>query len=178
MERLIKSNKSEILLGVLSDTHVPHRTSVISQKVIDDFRIRNVDYVLHLGDFTSYQAYQQLIKTFGKEKVIAIRGNMDFDKKLKTELPKKIKVEILNHKVLMVHGMGGPEMIIERLIDKFNLLNSEYDIVIFGHTHRALSKKRSGILFFNPGTAVKTDGGSYGYLIVSKNNFKSEIINF
>ena len=181
MKRLIKSNKTELLIGVLSDTHVPHRTSLISQKVIDDFRGRNVDFVFHLGDFTSFQAYQQLTTTFGKEKVIAIRGNMDFDKNLAKELPEKIEMEIFGHKILLVHGMGGPNMIIRRLIKKLNLLNSDYEIVIFGHTHRPVNKKENGILFFNPGTTTPKDNmltvvSSYGFLKISKNEVKPEII--
>lgn len=181
MEILIKSNKEELLIGILSDTHIPHRTSVIPQKVIDDFSQKNVDYVFHLGDFTSFQAYQQLIMTFGKEKVIAIRGNMDFDKNLTRELPEKIELEILGHKVLMIHGMGGPNMIVKRLIKKLNLMDSDYDIVIFGHTHRPVNERESGILFFNPGTTTPIDNrltvvSSYGFLKISKNEVKPKII--
>lgn len=181
MEILIKSNKDELLIGVLSDTHVPHRASVIPQKIIEDFKGRDVDYVFHLGDFTSFKVYQQLITNFGREKVIAIRGNMDFDKNLAKELPERIEMVILGHRVLMVHGMGGPNMIIKHLIKKLNLLNFNYDIVIFGHTHRPVNKKESGILFFNPGTTTPIDNmltmvSSYGYLKISINKVEREII--
>ncbi|MFX0146714.1 MAG: metallophosphoesterase family protein [Candidatus Hodarchaeota archaeon] len=180
---MIRTNKDELLIGVISDTHVPHKISEISQEVIGDFKRRKVDYVFHLGDFTSYQAYQKLATTFRPEHLIAIHGNMDFDKKLRRELPEKIEMEILGHKILMVHGMGGPDGIVDRLIKKLNLLSSKYDIVIFGHTHRPLNEIRNKILFFNPGTTTKnykdpSFSGSYGYLVISKNKIEPEIVYF
>jgi putative phosphoesterase len=178
---MIQTEKEEILIGVLSDTHVPQRTLKIPDMVLEDFKKRNIDYVFHMGDFTSFKVYQQLVDTFGKDKVIAVRGNMDFDSNLKQTLPDKLEFQIYNHKVLMLHGMGGPNIIIKRLIKKLNLFNSDYDIVIFGHTHRPVNEKSNGILFFNPGTTTPIDNkftvvSSYGYLKISKNKIEPEIV--
>jgi hypothetical protein len=81
----------------------------------------------------------------------------------------------------MLHGMGGPNIIIKRLIKKLDLLNSDYDIVIFGHTHRPVNEKHNGILFFNPGTTTPIDNkftviSSYGYLRISNEKVEPEII--
>ena len=179
---MIQTNKEEILIGLLSDTHVPQRTKSVPNVVIDDFKKRNVDYIFHMGDFTSFEVYKKLIDTFGKDKVIAVRGNMDFDSNLKKALPESLEFKIYNFKVLMLHGMGGPNIIIKRLIKKLDLLNSDYDIVIFGHTHRPVNEKQDGILFFNPGTTTPIDNkftviSSYGYLRISKEKIEPEIIN-
>ena len=179
---MIQTNKEEILIGLLSDTHVPQRTKSVPNVVIDDFKKRNVDYIFHMGDFTSFEVYKKLIDTFGKDKVIAVRGNMDFDSNLKKALPESLELKIYNFKILMLHGMGGPNIIIKRLIKKLDLLNSDYDIVIFGHTHRPVNKKQDGILFFNPGTTTPIDNkftviSSYGYLRISKEKIEPEIIN-
>ncbi|NVM18184.1 MAG: metallophosphoesterase [Candidatus Lokiarchaeota archaeon] len=178
---MIKSDKEEILIGLLSDTHVPQRTDDVPDVVIDDFKNRNVDYVFHMGDFTSYGVYKKLIDTFGRDKVVAVRGNMDFDSDLKQNLPEKLEFKIYNFNVLMLHGMGGPNIIIKRLIKKLDLLNSDYDIVIFGHTHRPVNEKQNGILFFNPGTTTPIDNrftvvSSYGYLRISNEKVEPEII--
>ena len=145
---MIKTDKKEILIGLMSDTHVPQRTKNFPDVVLNDFKKRDVDYVFHLGDFNSFNVYEKLIETFGKDKVVAVRGNMDFDSKLTQVLPEKLEFKIYNFKVLLFHGMGGPKMIIKRLIKKLDLLNSDYDIVIFGHTHHPVNEKRDGILFF------------------------------
>ncbi|MHA1507919.1 MAG: metallophosphoesterase family protein [Promethearchaeota archaeon] len=107
---MIKIDKEEILIGLLSDTHVPQRTDNLTAVVLDDFKKRNVDYVFHMGDFTSFEVYERLIETFGSDKVVAVRGNMDIDSKLKQTLPEKLEFNIFNFKILMLHGMGGPKL--------------------------------------------------------------------
>lgn len=178
---MIKIDKQKVLIGVLSDTHVPHRTSIVPQIIYDDFQSRNVDYVFHLGDFTTFDVYNDLIEIFGEEKVFAVRGNMDFDDKLRKTLPEKIQMDIIGHKALLLHGMGGPNMIVRRLTKKLDLSNSDYDIVIFGHTHRPVNEKHDGILFFNPGTTTPIDNkftvvSSYGFLYITKDKIEPEII--
>ena len=178
---MIQTDKDEILIGLLSDTHVPQSTDHIPDVVLDDFKKRNVDYVFHMGDFTSYDVYKKLIDTFGKDKIVAVCGNMDIDSDLKNFLPSKLEFKIYEHSVLMLHGMGGPNIIVKRLIKKLDLLNSSFNIVIFGHTHRPVNEISHGILFFNPGTTTPIDNkftviSSYGYLKISKDNIVPEIV--
>ena len=178
---MIKIDKHEVLIGVLSDTHVPHRSSNVPQIIYDDFKRRNVDFVFHLGDFTSFEVYNELIEIFGEKKVFAVIGNMDFDDKIRKTLPEKIEMDIIGHKALLLHGMGGPNMIVRRLIKKLDLMNSDYNIVIFGHTHRPVNEIHDGILFFNPGTTTPIDNkftvvSSYGFLHISKDKIQPEII--
>ena len=178
---MIQTDKEEILIGLLSDTHIPQRTENLPDVVLDDFKKRNVDYVFHMGDFTSYGVYKKLIELFGKDKVVAVRGNMDFNSNLIKTLPQTLELKIYNFKVLVLHGMGGPNIIIKRLIKKLDLLNSDYDAVIFGHTHRPVNERSNGILFFNPGTTTPIDNkftviSSYGYMKITKNEIKPEIV--
>lgn len=178
---MIQTDKEEILIGLLSDTHIPQRTDNLPDVVLSDFKKRKVDYVFHMGDFTSIEVYKKLNETFGNEKVVAVRGNMDFDSNLTQTLPEKLEFTIYNFNVLMLHGMGGPNIIIKRLIKKLDLLNSDYDLVIFGHTHRPVNEISNGILFFNPGTTTPIDNkftviSSYGYLKISRDEIKPEIV--
>ena len=96
---MIKTNKDEILIGLLSDTHVPQRTNNLPDVVLDDFKKRNVDFVFHMGDFTTFEVYNKLIDTFGEDKVVAVRGNMDLDSNLKQTLPEKLEFRIYDFKV-------------------------------------------------------------------------------
>ncbi len=178
---MIQTDKEELLIGLLSDTHVPQSTDILPDVVLDDFKKRNVDYVFHTGDFTSFKVYEKLIEIFGSDKVVAVRGNMDFDSNIKQTLPENLEFKIYDFKVLMFHGMGGPNIIIKRLIKKLDLLNSGFDIVIFGHTHRPVNEKSNGILFFNPGTTTPIDNkftviSSYGYLKITRDAIKPEIV--
>jgi len=173
----IETDKDELLIGLIADTHIPSRTSQIPQSIIEDFKAREVDYVFHLGDLTTKSVYEQLLREFGEDKVIAILGNMD-DNVLRDLLPEKRELEIFNKKIFLTHGMGGPNMVIRRLNKNFDL--SEFDIVIFGHVHRPYNEKwKDGKLYLNPGTPTDkkfTDINSYGFLKISKENTEFEII--
>jgi len=174
---MIKTEKDELLIGLIGDTHIPSRGPEIPKNIINDFKERNIDYLFHLGDYTKYKVYNDLLETFGKDKVIGIRGNMD-DYKLIKILPEKIEFDLYSHKIFMTHGTGGPDMIIERLNKYFDL--SKYDIIIFGHVHHPYNEKwRDGKLYISPGTPTDkkfTDINSYGFLKISKENVNFEIV--
>jgi putative phosphoesterase len=173
---MIHTNKDQLLIGLIGDTHIPSRVSEIPKRIIDDFKSKNIDYLFHLGDFTKYSVYEGLLKTFGKERVIGIQGNMD-DYKLVKKLPEFLEFEVFGHKIFMTHGMGGPNIIIKRLNKKFDL--SKFDIIIFGHVHRPYNEKwKDGKLYISPGTPTDkkfTDINSYGFLKISKDEVNFEI---
>ena len=174
---MIKTVKDELLIGLLSDTHIPSRRPEIPQVIIEDFKENQIDYLFHLGDYEKYKIYQQLLDTFGKDKVIGILGNMD-DYKLRKTLPEILDFELYGRKIFMTHGTGGPNIIIKRLNRSYDL--SKYDIIIFGHVHRPYKEIwRDGKLYLNPGTPTDkkfTDVNSYGYLIISKDKVEPKII--
>jgi len=174
---MIKTNKKELLIGLIGDTHLRFEVLEIPHLIIEDFQEKKIDYLVHVGDFTSYQVYESLQDIFGKEKLIAIAGNMD-DSKISKELPDKIELDLYGHKIFITHGMGGPDNIIERLNKRFDL--SKYDIIIFGHTHKPFNKKwKDGKLYISPGTPTDkkfTDINSYGYLKISQEEVEPKII--
>jgi putative phosphoesterase len=174
---MIKTDKEELLIGLIGDTHIPSTGPSIPESIIKEFQGRKIDYLIHVGDFTSIAVYETLQDIFGKEKVIAIAGNMDNLKLAKT-LPKKLELESYGHKIFITHGLGGPHNIIKRLNREFDL--SEYDIIIFGHVHRPFNEEWSdGKLYFSPGSPTDrrfTDVNSYGYLCISKEKIVPKII--
>lgn len=174
---MIKPEKDELLIGLIGDTHIPSRGPEIPKNIINDFKERKIDYLFHLGDYTTYNVYNNLLEIFGKDKVIGIRGNMDESKLIKT-LPEKVEFNLYDHKIFMTHGMGGPHKVIERLNKHFDL--SKYDIIIFGHVHHPYNEKwKDGKLYISPGTPTDkrfTDINSYGFLNISKEKVNFEIV--
>ena len=61
-----------MLIGLISDTHVPDRIKEIPKKVLEAFD--GVDLIIHSGDLTSIKVIEDLEKI---APVIAIQGNMD-----------------------------------------------------------------------------------------------------
>ncbi|MFO8019783.1 MAG: metallophosphoesterase family protein [Promethearchaeia archaeon] len=174
--REIKTEKKELLIGLISDTHCPSKGEV-PPEIIKEFKEKEIDYLFHLGDYCNWETYKLFIDEFGKDKFIGISGNMDNDKQLKKEVPETQELEIFGHKIFMTHGMGGPNMIIRRLNKNFDLKG--YDIVIFGHVHRPYNEKKDGRLYLSPGTPSDkrfTDINSYGYLKISKDKIDPTII--
>ena len=174
---MIDTDKESLLIGLISDTHIPSRTDQIPPQILEDFKEREIDYLFHLGDFTTMEAYKRLQNDFGEDKMIGILGNMD-DGKLKDILPETRELELYGKKIFMVHGMGGPNIIIKRLNKHYDL--SPYDIIIFGHVHRPYNEVwKDGKLYLNPGTPTDkrfTDINSYGFLRISEKEVNPEII--
>lgn len=174
---MITTSKDELLIGLIGDTHVPSRVPEIPINIIDEFKRKNIDYLIHLGDFTDFKVYDNLLETFGEDKVIAVIGNMD-NHQLRDVLPETVELSLFGHKIFITHGVGGPNIIIKRLNKLFDL--TPYDIIIFGHVHRPYNEKwRDGKLYLCPGTPtdkIFTDINSYGFLKISKEKVVPEII--
>ncbi|MHA2005840.1 MAG: metallophosphoesterase family protein [Promethearchaeota archaeon] len=174
---MVKTDKDELLIGLIGDTHIPSQGSEIPEHIINDFKEKEIDYLIHLGDFTELKVFTNLQEIFGADKVIATIGNMD-NRHLRGILPENIDLELYGHKILITHGTGGPNDIIERLSKTYELYN--YNIIIFGHVHRPFNEKwKDGKLYLCPGTPtdkVFTKVNSYGYLRISKDKIEPEII--
>jgi len=174
---MILTDNEQLLIGLIGDTHLPSKESEVLNNIINDFKDKKIDYLIHLGDFTDLEIFNFLQETFGKKKVIGIRGNMD-TREIRNVLPEKIEINLFDHKVFITHGSGGPKNIIQTLNNKFDLKN--YDIIIFGHIHHPYNERwEDGKLYLSPGTPTDrrfTDINSYGFLRISKEKIEPEIV--
>lgn len=139
-----KSNdESDIKIGVISDTHIPARAKKIPEKVFKVFR--GVSLIIHAGDLTQLSVLQELERA---APVVAVYGNMD-KADVQAELLETNCVDVCGWKIGVMHDPGalwGTWRM--KMIAKQN----EFDILVFGHTHRPFVKREEGILFINPGS--------------------------
>lgn len=150
-------------IGVISDTHIPDRAKEIPQKVLDDFK--NVDMIIHTGDLVDLSVLDKLKTVCGNTR--AVYGNMD-SAEVRRKLPEKEIIEIANHRIGVMHGMGAPGKLVEFMAESFK--NDSVDLIIFGHSHTPLFEKRDNIFFFNPGTPtdkIFSPYNSYGIIEVN-----------
>lgn len=134
-----------MIIGVISDTHIPERASRIPDIVINTFK--NVDMIFHAGDLTSLEVkdeLESLAPTF------CVQGNMDRLSGLK--LPKSKVFELEGIKIGLNHGEVYPRG--DTLQLKYIAWELEVDVLISGHTHWAFIKEVEGILMLNPGSAT------------------------
>ena len=137
-----------MVLGLISDTHdhVPH-----IEKAANIFKEKNVDMVLHAGDFCS----PFTIPPFEGLNLKGVFGNNDGDHYLilqkfseigATHLGSFGKVEVGNKTIGLYHGTDVP--VTEALEQCGN-----YDVVISGHTHEKKVEFIGNTLAINPGAA-------------------------
>ncbi len=122
-----------IVVGVLSDTH-GHLYSEVRQ------HLEGVDHIIHAGDVGSAQVLAALRAL---APLTAVRGNCDTGA-WAAALPVETEVEIGGVRILVGH-------IASRLRE--TCARGGIRAVISGHTHRAESEERGGVLHLNPGSA-------------------------
>ncbi len=135
-----------MLLGVISDTHIPKVGRTIPGEVLE--RLAGVDLILHAGDLVSLEALEQLERIAPVE---AVCGNMDWPE-VRGVLPESKVLDLEGLKVGLTHGSGAPLGIEKRVLREFEGV----DVVVFGHTHTALMEERKGVLLLNPGSPNDT----------------------
>ena len=168
-----------ITIGVVSDTHIPDRARRLHPQVTAVFREASVQAILHAGDISTPATLEQLNEI---APVHAVRGNRDWV--ALSNLPFARQLVFGGVKVGLSHGHGQLlayvrdrmdymlrgyrlEMFVPRLLAAF----PEVDVIVFGHTHRALNVRVDGKLIFNPGSPhfpdPKASPPSVGLLYIS-----------
>lgn len=135
-----------MLVGIISDTHIPKVGKSLPLEVTE--RLSGVDLILHAGDLVSLQVLEQLE---GIAPVEAVCGNMDWPE-VRGRLPESKVLDLEGLKVGLTHGSGAPLGIEKRVLRQF----PGVDVVVFGHTHKALVEERQGVLLLNPGSPNDT----------------------
>ena len=107
-----------MLIGLISDTHIPDRARILPQKVLDAFS--NVDLIIHAGDLTSPKVLDELEEI---APVMAVQGNMDRANGI--DLPKAKVIEAEDLKIGVIHGEVYPRADSDQLL----YLAKELDII-------------------------------------------------
>ena len=122
------------MIGLISDTHGLMRESALKA-------LRGVDLILHAGDVGRSTCWTRCGAGTGECRVWNVDGPG-------AGLPASFDTELLGQRIHMSHGheLGSPTP--EALVARYDA-----DILIYGHTHRALVKELRGTLVINPGAA-------------------------
>lgn len=181
---------SEVVIGLVADTHVPDRVLNLHPGLLPALREAGVTRILHAGDICDPAVLDELADI---APVTAVQGNRDLLLN-GSRLPKTAALEVHGVRIGLLHGFGDVR---RYLAEKLHYLLRGYqlawyrnlalksfpdaDVLIFGHTHRPENVLIDNQLFVNPGSAG-VGGRNYppscGILRVSENgSFSAEIIN-
>jgi putative phosphoesterase len=133
-------------VGVVSDTHMTRMAKTLPQALTAEFR--NVDIILHLGDWVAMEIYDKLAELAPVE---GIAGNNDGAEIIERFGERKI-VTLDGVRIGMIHGHAPYS---GKGTDGNALLafaQDEVDCILFGHSHQPLLRRENGILLFNPGS--------------------------
>jgi len=124
---------SELLVGVISDTHGLLRPEAIGA-------LRGSDMIIHAGDIGNAEVIDQLR---GIAPAFAVRGNIDKGN-WAAGLPATELVEVGELLFYVLHEISQLDL---------DPVTAGFAAVVFGHSHQPSIETREGILYLNPGSA-------------------------
>ena len=116
-------------IGIISDTH-----GLLRPEVLDALKGSNA--ILHGGDINKLEVLDDLVKI---APVYAVRGNADKD--WAEHIPYLLDFEIGGLRVCMAHKKKD-----------FPADLSEYDLAVFGHSHKYEESRSGKTILLNPGS--------------------------
>lgn len=158
-------------IAVLSDTHLREGKSLpgfIWEHLTD------VDMILHAGDLTHKGLLEELACI---APVRAVRGNCD---DWNVSLPDRDIIECETLKIGLIHGNSGKgKSTPERAYNAF--VDSQVNIIVFGHSHSPYMEWRNGILLFNPGSPTdkrREQHFSFGLIDIQQGQVQAKHLYF
>ena len=157
-----------MLIGIISDTH--DDTTVI-RKAVDFFNNEKASHVIHAGDITSpftFEIFRELNCKF-----TGIFGNNDGDKLL---LKEKSEGNLFNQPHFIT--IGGKKIVIMHEPDLVPSLahSGDFNIIVYGHTHRPVVKKIKDTLIINPGKAARLYKGESTLALLNTTKMEAKIV--
>jgi uncharacterized protein len=120
-------------IGVISDTHGLLRPEAVRA-------LRGSALIVHAGDVGAPEVLEALRAI---APVVAVRGNNDRGGWARA-LRETETVEVDGARIHVLHDMKALAL---------DPVTAGIDVVIAGHSHRPLSRRRDGVLLLNPGSA-------------------------
>jgi len=127
------SGIKEGVIGVVSDTHGRMREAVVK-------KLARCELIIHAGDIGDEAVLDQLR---GISRVIAVKGNVDHGI-WSTGLKEAEYINFHEHHIFVIHNIDELER---------HRPPAEIDVLIYGHSHRASTRYKDGVLYLNPGSA-------------------------
>ena len=121
------------IVGVISDTHGLLRPEAREA-------LRSVDHIIHAGDIGSPAVVEELKQI---APLTIIRGNND-QQAWAHDIPETTTLTLDDHRIYILHSIADLD---------FDPEVHQIDVVISGHSHKALIRESQGVLYLNPGSA-------------------------
>ena len=166
-------NKSNLRLGVISDTH-----NQLNEKIVGS--LQGCDAIVHAGDIGDATVLKNLTKF--SEYIFPVRGNNDFEDKWPIEdlqqlakIPEYCELHFQDQIIGLIHGHQYDP--VRKRHDKLRGHFPNADIIIYGHSHRLVCDQEQKTWVINPGAGGYTrnfGGASCLVMEYKENNWSIE----
>ena len=185
-------------IGVLSDTHLPHRLRHLPPSVVEVFATAALDLILHAGDVNDLRSLEPLSHL---APVIAVQGNAHLQDLSRggAELPYHVELVLCGRRLILTHGhwrgmigfwgniavaaayqlgLLSRERINRCIVQRLRRRFPRADVVVFGHTHEPFQAWIDGTFFFNPGSVLQDadEAPTVGLLTLRCDALEAEIV--
>ena len=153
---------------IISDSH-----NVILDSQIEDMKKEGqFDMLIHCGD--NYNDAEKFAEKLNISRVLNVPGNCDYSI---IGIEPTLIQEIEGKKFIITHGhFHNVKSHLNKLKDFAK--KNKADLVLFGHTHKAMNEIIDNILFFNPGSTIfpKDGKASFGVIEITAEALNSKIV--
>ena len=158
-------------IGVMSDSH--DRMTMIRYAVAI-FKERGVEYIIHAGDFISPITFNYMKDI--DVPFVGVYGNNDGEKFF---LKKRFQEIGELHERSFIGEIAGLKFIVLHEDDLVDSLakSADYDVIIYGHTHKIDVRKVGKTLVLNPGEVCGWCSGKHTVAILETETLDVEIID-
>jgi putative phosphoesterase len=156
-----------MLVGLVSDSYDDMEALARAVRL---FNGRGVERVVHAGDFCSPFTSEALGML--KCGFAGIFGNNDGDRLLLTE---KFKGAVRSQPYVTTLGDRKSVIVHEPVLVDALADSGAFDLVLFGHTHKASVRRQGGTLVVNPGKVARLHRGPSTAAILDTGTMKVEI---
>ncbi len=143
-----------MLIGLLSDTHIPEAAKELPSQVKEVFS--NVDLILHAGDIYNVSVLDELEKL---APVLAAQGDDDYPEAVRDKRVEKKHILTVDGILIWLQHFGVWSWPYSSVHAKLKAeekpdekLSQCPHVIIVGHAHRAKIEDSDGVLLINPGS--------------------------
>ncbi|MCD6472690.1 metallophosphoesterase [Candidatus Aerophobetes bacterium] len=160
-----------MLIGIMADSH---DNLPMIERAVKFFNQKKVELVLHAGDFIAPFVVIRELKNLSSP-LIGVFGNNDGEKEgLRKEIAKIGEIHSPPYEL----KYGGRKIVLSHIpLDLKKIKESEYDLIVYGHTHQPVIKRDKGSLLVNPGECGGWITGYATVALVDLDKMEAEIGN-
>ena len=138
-------------IAIVSDSH---GNMANFKKIVQWLNKEDIKLILHCGDIGNLESLKESLADFSGE-FFGVFGNMDKDFKILVQKYNKIKNVKIEEKILKTE-INGKKIAITHFPEEAKKLakTKKFDLVFYGHTHKAWEEKVGNCRLINPGESA------------------------